>query len=181
MRLAAAITRLTRVGAEAGAITRPSTSVASSGGGGGGSKVAPPLVGFGAVGSANAVPAAAGVSRHAVAAKAARSKFCELTKGGILFRTPAGLADGLALKELARLLERQEVRPSGRSHLGSPAPRYADSACGEATRCFRNVANSLSSCVSIRVRPDGSCFGRPARAGAAPRPRAASAPRRSAR
>src|SRR5215213_7584405 len=125
MRFAAAITRLTRTGADAGAITRPSTRVASSGGGGGGSKVAPPLVGLGAVGSANAVPAAAGVSRHAAAATAARSTTCfELTKGGILFRTPAGLADGLALKELARLLERQEVRPSGRSHLGSPAPRY---------------------------------------------------------
>jgi hypothetical protein len=26
---------------------------------------------------------------------------------GILFRTPAGLADGLALKELARFLERK--------------------------------------------------------------------------
>src|SRR5215213_7290591 len=124
IRLAAAITRLMRAGADAGASTRPSTSVAFSGGGGGGSKVAPPLVGFGEVGSANAVPTAAGVSRHAAAANAARSGLCELTKGGILFRTPAGLADGLALKELARLLERLEVRPSGRSHLGSPAPRF---------------------------------------------------------
>src|SRR4051794_38741932 len=111
-RLAAAITRLIRSGADAGAITRPSTRVAFSGGGGGGSKVAPPPVGAGVVGSANAVPAATGARRHAVAAKAARSDFCELTKGGILFRTPAGLADGLALKELARSPERR-VSPSG--------------------------------------------------------------------
>src|SRR5919112_878277 len=100
-RLAASITRLTRGGAEAGAITRPLTSVASSGGGGGGSKVAPPLVGFV---SATAVPALAGSSRHAAARAAQTAGFLELTKGGILFRTPAGLADGLALKELARLL-----------------------------------------------------------------------------
>src|SRR3954452_3235794 len=124
IRLAAAITRLTRVGADAGAITRPSTSAAFSGGGGGGSNVAPPPLGEGEEGSANAVPAPTGTSRHAAAANAARSSLCELTKDGILFRTPAGLADGLALKELARLLEGQEVRPSGRSHLGSPAPRY---------------------------------------------------------
>src|SRR5215213_9774807 len=100
-RLAASITRLTRGGADAGAITRPLTSVASSGGGGGGSKVAPPLVG---VVSAMAVPAVAGNSRHAAAKAAQTTGFRGQAKGGILFRTPAGLADGLALKELARLL-----------------------------------------------------------------------------
>src|SRR5215218_5131095 len=100
-RLAAAITRLTRVGADAGASTRPLTSVASSGGGGGGSKVAPPLVGRSA---AMAVPPTAGTSRHAIASATQRNDLLGLTKGGILFRTPAGLADGLALKELARLL-----------------------------------------------------------------------------
>src|SRR5215212_4993076 len=97
-RLAASITRLTRSGAEAGAITLPSTSVASSGGGGGGSKVAPPLVGGV---SAVAVPAAASSSRHAAARAAQTTSFLGLTRSGILFRTPAGLADGLALKELA--------------------------------------------------------------------------------
>src|SRR5215208_145889 len=101
-RLAALITRLTRSGAEAGAITRPSTSVASSGGGGGGSKVAPPLVGSV---SAVAVPAVAGSSRHAAARAAQTTGFLGRTEGGILFRTPAGLADGLALKELARPLK----------------------------------------------------------------------------
>src|SRR5215204_5743333 len=116
-RLAASITRLTRRGADAGAITRPLTSVASSGGGGGGSKVAPPVIGVAAV----AVPANAGISRHAIASAAQRNGLGQ-AKGGILFRTPAGLADGLALKELARL-------PSGRfapvmlaRHLGSHAP-----------------------------------------------------------
>ena len=98
-RLAASITRLTRSGAEAGAITRPLTSVASSGGGGGGSKVAPPLTGV----SAAAVPANAGTSMHAIASATQQNGLRELAKGGILFRTPAGLADGLALKELARL------------------------------------------------------------------------------
>jgi hypothetical protein len=73
--------------------------VASSGGGGGGSKVAPPLTGVSAV----AVPANTGTSRHAIASATQRNGLRELTKGGILFRTPAGLADGLALKELARL------------------------------------------------------------------------------
>ena len=99
-RLAAAMTRLTRSGADAGAITRPLTSIASSGGGGGGSNVAPPVVGVSAV----AVPAKTGTSKHAIASATQRNDLLELTEGGILFRTPAGLADGLALKELARLL-----------------------------------------------------------------------------
>src|SRR6476659_8944520 len=41
----------------------------------------------------------------------------------ILFRTPAELADGLALKELARFLERK-FAPT----IGSPAPARPDSA-----------------------------------------------------
>ena len=44
MRFAAAITCLTRRGAEAGATRRPSTSAPFAGGGGGGTKVAPPDV-----------------------------------------------------------------------------------------------------------------------------------------
>ena len=67
-RLAASMTRLTRVGADAGAITRPSTSVASSGGGGGGSKVAPPLLG---AGSAVAGRRQHGTSRQATATRGA--------------------------------------------------------------------------------------------------------------
>src|ERR671914_2929934 len=117
-RLAASTTRFTRRGADAGAITRPSTSVASSGGGGGGSNVAPPLL-FDR-------PADAGAARlmrsSSAAATAAQSSVMWLRDDGILFRTPAGLADGLALKELARL-PGKEVRPSGFRHLGSPAPR----------------------------------------------------------
>jgi hypothetical protein len=96
--------RTTRRGAEAGAISRPSTSLAFSGGGGGGSNVAPPPAevetSAPAAGAIAATPA-----RHA-SAMAACSSF--LHEGeGILFRTPAGLADGLALKELARFLERK--------------------------------------------------------------------------
>src|SRR5918998_5740562 len=102
-RFAASIPRLTRRGAEAGASTRPSTSVASSGGGGGGSNVAPPLL-FDR-------PADAGAARpmtsSSAAATAAQTSVMWLRDDGILFRTPAGLADGLALKELARLLERR--------------------------------------------------------------------------
>ena len=131
IRLAASITRLTRVGAEAGAITRPSTSIAFSGGGGGGVKVAPPLgVWAPATGAATAAP-----TRQAKATRACSSVLGE--REGILFRTPTGLADGLALKELARFLT-QEVRPSGRSHLGSPAPRWSPGIRrgGEATRCI---------------------------------------------
>ena len=45
MRFAAAITCLTRRGAEAGAMRRPFTSAPFAGGGGGGTKVAPPEVG----------------------------------------------------------------------------------------------------------------------------------------
>src|SRR5918992_1495662 len=116
-RLAASTTRFTRRGADAGAITRPSTSVASSGGGGGGVNVAPPLL-FDR-------PADAGAARpmrRSSAAATAHSSLMWLRDDGILFRTPAGLADGLALKELARL-PGKEVRPSGCRHLGSPAPR----------------------------------------------------------
>src|ERR671917_163659 len=98
-RLAASMTRFTRRGAEAGAITRPSSSVASSGGGGGGWDVAPPLL--------FERPADAGAARlmasSSAAATAAQSSVMWLRDDGILFRTPAGLADGLALKELARL------------------------------------------------------------------------------
>src|SRR5215203_3819427 len=95
-RLAAAITRFTRVGAEAGAITFPSTSVASSGGGGGGSKLAPPVSG----GEAAAGPASTSTSRHAAASATQRNEWLRRTVSGILFLPPTGLADGLALKEL---------------------------------------------------------------------------------
>src|SRR5918994_1623581 len=101
MRLAAAITRFTRVGADAGAITRPFTSWAVSGGGGWGTKVAPPVLGgtwAWAAGAPATTPA-----RHAPSMAARSSLFGEAV--GILFRTPTGLADGLALKELARLRE----------------------------------------------------------------------------
>src|SRR5918999_2260002 len=116
------MTRFTRVGAEAGAITPPSTSVASSGGGGGGTKVAPPLRD---VLAAEAVPARPMTSTHA-AATAAQSSLMWLTDDGILFRTPAGLADGLALKELARLLERR-FAPVARATLVPPLRACADS------------------------------------------------------
>src|SRR5918996_2696964 len=117
-RFAASITRFTRRGAEAGAITRPSTSAASSGGGGGGSNVAPPLL-FDR-------PADAGAARlmtsSSAAATAAQSSVMWLRDDGILFRTPVGLADGLALKELARLPQGRFAPVAG-CHLGSPAPR----------------------------------------------------------
>src|SRR5215210_100577 len=117
MRLAAVITRLTRRGAEAGAMSRPSTSAPFAGGGGGGTNEAPPpLEAFWAI-----APGAR-TSRHATESAAISSLL--LKAEGILFRTPTGLADGLALKELARLLSK--VCPSGRGHLqpGSPVPRY---------------------------------------------------------
>src|ERR671915_643890 len=95
-RFAASMTRFTFRGAEAGASTRPSTSVASSGGGGGGSNVAPPLL--------FERPADAGAARpmtsSSAAATAAQTSVMWLRDDGILFRTPAGLADGLALKDL---------------------------------------------------------------------------------
>src|ERR671917_1585101 len=98
-RFAASMTRFTRRGAVAGAITRPPTSVASSGGGGGGWNVAPPLL---FERPAEAGPARA-MTRSAASATAAHSSLMWLRDDGILFRTPTGLADGLALKELARL------------------------------------------------------------------------------
>src|SRR3954452_2316632 len=132
------MTAFTRAGAEAGAITRPSTSVAFSGGGGGGWKVAPPPP-LGGEGSANAVAVATGASRQ-TAPMTTRTVLFELTKGGILFRTPTGLADGLALKELARSPGRR-VRPSGfYATLVPPLRVTADSAWREATRCFSRVA-----------------------------------------
>jgi hypothetical protein len=118
--LAASITRATLTGAEAGAISRPSTSVAFSGGGGGGTNTAPPPdveveTWAPAAGASAATPV-----RHASTMAACSSV---LRAGeGILFRTPAGLADGLALKELARPLER-EFAPVAEATLGSPAPR----------------------------------------------------------
>src|SRR4051794_18100289 len=120
---AAAITRLMRVGAEAGASRRPFTSLALAGGGGGGSNVAPPPL----IDELCAIAPGAATSTHASASTAESDLFTKVE--GILFRTPTGLADGLALKELARFLN-EEVRPSGRwlGHLGSPVPLVADSA-----------------------------------------------------
>jgi hypothetical protein len=81
-------------------MTRPFTSWAVSGGGGGGTKVAPPDVGGATWALATGTPTTA-LARHAP--RKARSSSLFLADEGILFRTPAGLADGLALKELARL------------------------------------------------------------------------------
>src|SRR5215207_5538212 len=108
-----------RVGAEAGASRRPSTSLALAGGGGGGWKAAPPPV------DAEVCAIALGAARKTQASASSSAAKGNLLKKveGILFRTPTGLADGLALKELARLPKRK-VRPSGRGHLGSPVPRY---------------------------------------------------------
>src|SRR5215203_1142271 len=114
MRLAAVITCLTRRGADAGASSRPFTSVALAGGGGGGTKAAPPEFD-----ELWAHAPGARTSGHATES-AATSSFL-LKAEDILFRTPTGLADGLALKELARLLSK--ICPSGRGHLGSPVPR----------------------------------------------------------
>src|ERR687895_2756490 len=133
-RLAASMTRFTRRGAEAGAITRPSTSVASSGGGGGGTKVAPPLC--------DLLPAAAGpaspaTSRHA-AARTAHSSLMWLTDDGVLSRTPAGLADGLALKELARLLKKRKFAPvAGKPPWFPRSAHGADSAWRGSYQMFR--------------------------------------------
>ena len=65
MRLAASITRLTRMGAEAGAMARPSTIMALFGGGGGGTNTAPPELSAGV--SALAVPPAVRPRAHAAA------------------------------------------------------------------------------------------------------------------
>src|ERR671918_654763 len=134
-RLAASITRFTRPGAEAGAITRPSTSVASSGGGGGGSKVAPPLL-FDR-------PADAGAARlmrsSSAAATAAQSSLMWLRDDGILFRTPAGLADGLALKELRAFSK--EGSPQWPKPPWFPRSAHARTRRGgQPSRCFGHVA-----------------------------------------
>ncbi len=59
----------------------------------------------------------------------------------VLFRTPAGLADGLALKELARLP--RKVRPE----TGSPAPRLRIRRGGKAT--FRAGGVNLPCVISV--------------------------------
>jgi hypothetical protein len=43
---------------------------------------------------------------------------------GILFRTPTGLADGLALKELARLLSSRRFAPVAEATLVPPFRHY---------------------------------------------------------
>src|SRR3954453_13542988 len=132
------MTAFTRAGAEAGAITRPSTSVAFSGGGGGGWNVAPPPPLLGGEGSANAVAVATGASRQ-TAPMTTRTVLFELTKGGIVFRTPTGLADGLSLKGLTRL-PGLRAHPSGFSAALVPLSRVTSSnAWREATRCFSHV------------------------------------------
>src|SRR5215208_2770925 len=110
------MTRLTRRGADAGAMRRPSTSLPFAGGGGGGTNAAPPPL----VAAVCAVAPGARTRRLATDNAATSSLWLKVE--GILFRTPTGLADGLALKELARLLSK--VRPSGRSHLWVPRSAY---------------------------------------------------------
>src|SRR5215210_642140 len=149
-----------RVGAEAGARSRPLTSFAFAGGGGGGWKVAPPplideLCCAIALGTAS--------SAHASTSAARSNLFTKVE--GILFRTPTGLADGLALKELARLLN-EEVRPSGRwhDHLGSPVPPYGG--FGVAVK-LSDVSASVAdpfNAVSHEFGPRAPCPARPRRA-----------------
>src|SRR5436190_17080347 len=57
----------------------------------------------------------------------------------ILFRTPAELADGLALKELARFLERK-FAPT----IGSPAPGNRDSAWRYRSKPARQTDSSTT-------------------------------------
>src|SRR5215218_10031699 len=90
------MTRFTRVGAEAGAISLPPTSAPFAGGGGGGTNAAPPPLE-----ALCAIAAGARTRTHATDSAATSSLLLKVE--GILFRTPTGLADGLALKELARL------------------------------------------------------------------------------
>src|SRR5215212_10856102 len=107
-----------RVGADAGASSRPFTSLAFAGGGGGGWKVAPPPF----IDELCAIAPGAAASAQ-TSASAAKSNLLARVEG-ILFRTPTGLADGLALKELARLPISGRFAPVAGSHLGSPVPRY---------------------------------------------------------
>ena len=87
-------------GAPAGGIARPLTILARFAGGGGGTYSAPPLA------SAPAVPAEAQQASDD-AEDRSRTEGSDVAGRPQLFRTPTGLADGLALKELARLLERR--------------------------------------------------------------------------
>src|SRR4051794_22395291 len=98
-RFAAAITRFTRRGALRGARTVPSaSSLAFFGGGGGGMNCAPPVL---LASCAVALPAATITPRQMHSKSACSDLFARTYR--ILFRTPAELAVGLALKELARL------------------------------------------------------------------------------
>src|SRR5690348_15297853 len=109
-------------GASVGAIARPfGSSVAlPCGWNCGSSGLAPPEVVYGcepppwSLDWAVAIAGSAHAIKHANAATQTRMY---LGSPDILFRTPAELADGLALKELARLLERK-FAPT----IGSPAP-----------------------------------------------------------
>src|ERR687891_2376489 len=140
MRLAASMARATRTGAETGAISRPLTSFAFSGGGGGGVNTAPPPLGM-----TSAWAAGASVATPVRQASAMNPRSSLLREGeGILFRTPAGLADGLALKELARSLRHPRSSPQWpKPPLVPPLRACADSAWRATYQMIRQVTSPL--------------------------------------
>src|SRR5215212_8664202 len=115
------MTRFTRVGAEAGAISLPPTSAPFAGGGGGGTNAAPPPLE-----ALCAIAAGARTTRHATNSAAKSSLLLKVE--GILFRTPTGLADGLALKELRAFSRRFAPVAVATNNLVPPFRVTADSA-----------------------------------------------------
>src|SRR3954467_4693863 len=101
-------------GASVGAIARPFGSIVAlpCGWNSGSVGLAPPVLA-----SPRAVAGRAHASTHANAARHTRMY---VGSPDILSRTPAELADGLALKELARFLERKFAPTIGSPALGKP-------------------------------------------------------------
>ena len=124
-----------RLGAEAGATSRPSLSAPLAGGGGGGTYDAPPPL---VAARLRAPRRARATSAHASANAATSSLWLKVE--GILFRTPTGLADGLALKELARLLSKVRPEWPTATTLVPPFRVTADSAWRGSYQMFRRLS-----------------------------------------
>src|SRR4051794_39995274 len=109
-------------------------------------------------------------SAHAIThANAAKQQRMYAGSPDILFRTPAGLADGLALKELARFLERKFAPTTWFPRSGQARIRRGGYGSKRPGRSFAPLLLSYAHLELQVKRACSACGGQPGARGAEPR------------